>query len=221
MGGMISRVVDPAILEELAELGLEELPDSTRREIQRDYERFVGQRAKVKESPEVAARRIEEVYNRARGGGVVSITDRVSEYGERLAKQVAEFCGTSVDDARRVLDDLKNGRDAVSEVTADTRLARLQARLQRRVREIELPEGGFTSKAQAKAAARLSTTFRDLQKVRAELELPPLEKPPEVREVARLRSDYVKHHTKTGEAIPRRRRGRPRRVAVEAGLPAR
>jgi hypothetical protein len=106
-------------------------------------------------------------------------------------------------------------RETTGRATDDTRLGRLQTRFERRLREIELPEGGFSSKAQAKAADRLWKTYRDLQKVEAELGLPVTEKPDRVTEAVRMRSLYRLHHTKTGEIIPPRPRGRPRRRAPE------
>jgi hypothetical protein len=110
----------------------------------------------------------------------------------------------------------------VAAVIEDSTLGRLQARYEKRLREIVLPKGGFTTKAEANAAGRLSKTLRDLQKIQRKLRLPVTVIPERVREAERLRTDYETHHTKTGEVIPRRPRGRPRRhAAEEAELSAR
>ena len=104
---------------------------------------------------------------------------------------------------------------AAGEMTArvieDTRLGRLQARYEKRLREIELPEGGFKTKEQFDAAHRLSTTLQDLQKVRAELGLPAAKKPEKVKKAEAMWSAYYASHDKTGAPIARRPRGRPPR----------
>lgn len=106
--------------------------------------------------------------------------------------------------------------DASNNTFDDSRLGRLQARFEKRMREIELPSEGFTTKEQAAAAARLSTTLAELRKVQAELGLPVMLKPERVRQAERLRMEYVRHHNKTGEVIPVRPRGRPRRQVAPA-----
>jgi tetratricopeptide (TPR) repeat protein len=78
----------------------------------------------------------------------------------------------------------------------------------------ELPEGGFKTKAEADAAALLATTLRDLQKLERKLRLPVTETPERVREGEAMASAYRRSHDKnTGEVIPPRPRGRPRRRA--------
>jgi hypothetical protein len=92
----------------------------------------------------------------------------------------------------------------------DTRLG-LQARYQKRLREIELPEGGFTTKAQVAAADRLAATYRQLRAVQTDLE-----KPEAVARAEALASAYRRSHDKTsGAAIPVRRVGRPRKTGSE------
>jgi hypothetical protein len=102
--------------------------------------------------------------------------------------------------------------EQVALILEDCPLGHVLARYERQLRDIELPEGGFTTKAQADAAGRLDQTFRELQNIQAGLGLPVSEKPERVREAVRRRSAYVKHHTKTGEVIPARPRGRPPRT---------
>ena len=101
--------------------------------------------------------------------------------------------------------------ETTARVIEDTRLGRLQARYEKRLREIELPEGGFKTKEQSDAAHRLSTTLRDLQKVQTELGLPVAEKPEKVKKAEAMVSAYYGSHDKTGAPIARRPRGRPRR----------
>jgi len=100
------------------------------------------------------------------------------------------------------------------EVSEDTRLDRLRARYERRLLAMVLPPDGFTTKAQAKAAARLATTLRRLQKVQAELGLPVTERPALVKKAESMRMSYKRHHNKTEETTVRPR-GRPRRTAIE------
>jgi hypothetical protein len=94
----------------------------------------------------------------------------------------------------------------------DTRLGRLLARYEKRLREIELPEGGFTTKEQAAAGARLAQTLRHLQNVQRDLDLPVTETPEKVSKAEALASVYRYRHDETGAFKPPRRRGRPRRV---------
>jgi hypothetical protein len=136
-------------------------------------------------------------------------------------RELPGYTDPAMDDRGTPAGSVIEARETTERAFDDTRLGRLQARLEMRLRNIELPEGGFTSPAQAKAAARLEKTFIDLVKVEAELNLPPREKPERLCEAVRLRGVYVKHHTKTGELIPSRPRGRPRRIRAETvSLPA-
>lgn len=138
------------------------------------------------------------------------------------SKQDIENCANilKIPEARRpafkqlIVDFLKAGDAAMVRASDDTRLSRLQARYEQRMRDIILPPGGFTTKEQAKAAHRLSSTLRDLQRVQRELGLPLTQKPECVREAERLRQAYEHHHTKGGEYIAPQPRGRPRRDAV-------
>jgi len=95
----------------------------------------------------------------------------------------------------------------------DSTLGHRRRRFEKRLREIELPEGGFTTKEQAGAAALLATTLRELQKLERELGLPVTETPKRVREAEAMASAYRRSHDdETGEVIPPRPRGRPRRA---------
>jgi hypothetical protein len=96
-------------------------------------------------------------------------------------------------------------------VLEDSTLGRLLARFEKRLREIDLPANGFTTKEQADAVQRLSSTFYQLQDVEAGFGLPLREKPAELREGERLRAEYMRHHDKEGRPIAVRRPGRPRR----------
>jgi hypothetical protein len=115
---------------------------------------------------------------------------------------------TRVDDASEILRRLR----------LQKRLDGLQERFENRLREIEIPATGFTTKEQAADAARLSTNFADIQKVEAELGYPPTPKPERVREAERLRMEFVRHHNKEGEAVPVRPRGRPRRELMSSAI---
>jgi hypothetical protein len=115
----------------------------------------------------------------------------------------------------KVIDDFAVGG---IEATADTRLSRLQGRFAKRLREIELPEDGFTTLAQLKAADQLARTYRDLRDVRSELKLPKIEKPEAVAKAEALASDWRRHHDKTGAVLPPRPRGRPRRIAPDQAV---
>jgi hypothetical protein len=96
-------------------------------------------------------------------------------------------------------------------VIEDSTLGRLRTRFENRLREIDLPANGFTTKEQADAVQRLSSTFYQLQDVEAGFGLPLREKPAELREGERLRAEYMRHHDKEGRPIAVRRPGRPRR----------
>ena len=103
----------------------------------------------------------------------------------------------------------------LAERIADSRLERLQVRFEKRLREIDLPEDGFTFPSQAKAAERLWSTFRQLQEVRAELKLSAMEKPERLTKAVAMASAYRRSHDKTGAPLPVRPRGRPRRGGHE------
>jgi hypothetical protein len=106
------------------------------------------------------------------------------------------------------------GAEGETTTPEDTRLDRLQARYETRLEKIDLPEGGFTTKAELKAAERLAGTYRDLVEVQAKLRLPVTEKPERVKKAEALASAYRRNHDKTGAMIPVRPRGRPRRAAA-------
>jgi hypothetical protein len=109
--------------------------------------------------------------------------------------------------------------EMVAAMLRDSILGRLQQKFEKGLRDIKLPEGGFTTKEQARAGTAFATTFYRLQKRRAQLGLPPVEKPWQVSDAERMKSDYYAHHTATGEFIPPRPRGRPRKAVEVATSP--
>lgn len=140
----------------------------------------------------------------------------IMDKAAKVCKPAADFFGLSVEEAINVLRKASAetlARETTARASDDTRLGRLQARYERRLREIELPDGGFTTKAQVGAAHRLAQTFSHLQKVKSELGLPVTEKPEQVRKAEAMASAYRRSHDKSGAAIPVRRPGRPRREA--------
>jgi hypothetical protein len=78
----------------------------------------------------------------------------------------------------------------LADTAIDTPLGRLEFRYAKRLREIELPESGFSSPEQAAAAARLSATYRSLRKLQIELGLPVTPKSWKVTAADRLRVSY-------------------------------
>jgi hypothetical protein len=100
----------------------------------------------------------------------------------------------------------------------DTLIDRV-ARFGKRLREIKLPKGGFSTKEDAQAAGAFAKAFRDLQERETELGLPIREKPEAVNEAERLATAYYRRHTATGEFIPPRPRGRPRGAGKQAPSP--
>jgi len=133
-------------------------------------------------------------------------------------RAIAEDEGMTVDEVREALDAWKAAGGALTAVIADSPLMRLRARFEDRLREVELPaEGGFTSKGQADAVTRLSSTFYQLQNVEAGFGLSSREIPPKLTEGLRLRSEWQNHHDKEGRPIAVRPRGRPRRDAGDEG----
>jgi hypothetical protein len=106
---------------------------------------------------------------------------------------------------------IREAKRQISEAKLQVRLDRLERRYEQRLKAIELPPGGFTTKKQADAAARLATNLRDVQKLQTELGCPVSEWPDRVTEAESMASAYRRTHTKTGEIVPRRPRGRPRR----------
>jgi hypothetical protein len=102
--------------------------------------------------------------------------------------------------------------ELVAAMLKDSILGRLHQKFEKQLREIELPEGGFTTIEQARAGGALAKTFHDLQKRREKLGLPPMERPDRVTEAATMAAYYYDRHTETGEFIPPRPRGRPRKT---------
>lgn len=110
--------------------------------------------------------------------------------------------------------------EEVAAMLKDSILGRLQEKFEKQLREIELPEGGFTTIEQAKAGWALDKTFRDLQKRREKMGLVPIDKPDRVTEAASMAGQYYAHHNETGEFIPPKPRGRPRKVVQPGSAPA-
>jgi tetratricopeptide (TPR) repeat protein len=111
----------------------------------------------------------------------------------------------------KLVEDFEAGAGAL---TDDTRLGRLQARFERRLREIELPEGGFKTLAQFKAGNRLKSTFYDLRDVERELGRE-IEKPEKVAQTEAFISAWDRSHDKNGAPVAVRPVGRPRRAVGE------
>ena len=139
---------------------------------------------------------------------LLNLVRRAVEYYTRLMgdkeehlRAVAEDYGLPVEVARRAL-------EAAAEMTThgDTRLSRLQvlqARYEKRLRELVLPPGGFTTKAQADAGATLGSTLRELQKLQDKLGLPMTETPERVLQAAAMASAYRGCHDKKTGALGR------------------
>jgi hypothetical protein len=153
--------------------------------------------------------------------------NRIMDQAAMACKPAADYYGLPVEKVQRTLEALRAAErettsrsataqprpDLPSELVAamlkDSILGRLQEKFEKQLLEIELPEGGFTTIEQARAGGALAKTFRDLQKRREKLGLPPLERPDRVTEAATMAAYYYDHHTETGEFIPPRPRGRP------------
>lgn len=155
----------------------------------------------------LAAKFVEKAYDKGLS---------VAELGEAIEDKLAAKIGATARETTTRATAAPR-RDAMNDLSVDddTRLGRLGARLKRRMSEIDLPQGGFTTIAQVKRAERLSKTFRDFELARAEVGMPPIEKPESVCKAEAMASAYRRRHDKTGAPVPVRRRGRPRRVAVE------
>jgi hypothetical protein len=144
---------------------------------------------------------------------------------KRIIARVEKMSPAKLAALEQVIDDFErsNGETTTRGMAVtndDTRLGRLQARYEMRLRNLVLPPGGFTTKAEAKAGHRLYSTLCNLQEVQRELNLPVTKTPDRVLEAERMAKAYRDHHTKSGEFIPPRPRGRPRRVPAEMGLSA-
>jgi hypothetical protein len=105
--------------------------------------------------------------------------------------------------------------DEIRRAKLQSRLDGLQLKYEERLEALELPPEGFTTKKQAAAAATLATNLRRVQELQAELGFSVTEWPDRVSEAENMASAYRRTHTKTGEIVPRRPRGRPRRTSHE------
>jgi tetratricopeptide (TPR) repeat protein len=168
-------------------------------------------------------------------GGPVGDADEIQE--ENIVARVLSMPREKLPALAKLIDDLERasgettGRapveprpdrspEMVAAMVRDSILGRLDEKFEKQLREIELPEGGFTTIEQAKAGWALDKTFRDLQKRREKLRLPPMEKPDRVTEAASMAGQYYAHHNETGEFVPPRPRGRPRKVVQPESAPA-
>jgi hypothetical protein len=152
---------------------------------------------------------------------LVNLVHHVIEYYTRLMgdkaqnlRAVADDEGMTVGELREAIDIWKSAKGELTAVIEDSPLARLRLRFAKRLREIELPPEGFTTKAQAQAVQRLSGTFYQLQAMETGLGLPVTPKPERMREAERVRASYLRSHNQAGDPVPVRRRGRPRRDAL-------
>jgi hypothetical protein len=112
-------------------------------------------------------------------------------------------------------------RQQIREAKDIARLDGLLLVCQERLEEMELPESGFTTQAEADAGALLGTTWRELQKLQRKLGKPVTETPGKARLAEAMASAWRRSHDKeTGKLIePRGPGGRPRRWA-QAGSPS-
>jgi hypothetical protein len=98
-------------------------------------------------------------------------------------------------------------------LTADTPLGWAQARYEKRLREVDLPNDKITNAEQARAAASLVTTYRNLVKQQTKLGLAPQPQDERILRAQRLSVAFYREQ-KAGHAP--RRRGRPSKVAMNA-----
>lgn len=101
----------------------------------------------------------------------------------------------------------------VAALTADTPLGRLQVRYEKRLQEIVLPEDKIKDAKQARAAALLVATYRNLVKQQTKAGLKPQPQDERVTKAQRLRMAFYREQ-KAGHAP--RRRGRPPKFAMNA-----
>lgn len=147
----------------------------------------------------------------------------VAELNEAIEDKLAAKMGaTARETTSRATAEPRPDRspEEVAAMLKDSILGRLQEKFEKQLREIELPEGRFTTIEQARGGKAFAKTFYDLQKRREKLGLPPLERPDRVKEAGSMAAEYYDHHTKTGEFIPPKPRGRPRKVAQREAAPA-
>jgi hypothetical protein len=142
--------------------------------------------------------------------------ERIENAFGHLENEAAGGVGAGTHDRAAAKPCPERSPELVAAMLKDSILGRLQEKYEKQLREIELPEGGFTTIEQARAGKSFAKTFHDLQKRRKKMKLPPLEKPRRVPEAERMADNYYAHHTKTGEFIPPRPRGRPRKTVQPA-----
>jgi uncharacterized protein affecting Mg2+/Co2+ transport len=101
----------------------------------------------------------------------------------------------------------------VAALTADTPLARLQVRYEKRLREIVLPEDEIKDVEQARAAAALVVTYRNLVKQQTKEGIEPQPQDERVTKAQRL---SVAFYRKKRKAHASPRRGRPPKMAANS-----
>jgi len=101
----------------------------------------------------------------------------------------------------------------LAELTADTPLGRLQARYEKRLREIDLPNDKITNAEQVRAAATLVTTYKNLVKQQAKLGLA---RQPQDERVLRAQRLSVSFYREQKAGHTPRRRGRPPKFPMNA-----
>jgi len=152
----------------------------------------------------------EPVYTGTDGGHV---EDAERNTAQELTKPAGNTRENTGGVGARLLRELSP--DQIAAVLEESPLGHAMKRYEKQLREIELPAGGFTSKEQADAGARLAQTLRDLQNVQAGLGIATTEAPERVKEAERMAGAYRRTHDERGAFIPPRPRGRPRRVVQE------
>ena len=147
---------------------------------------------------------------------IITMPDIRTAFDELLSTRILDGSerGDMIDAIMRIVE--KNEADkapaeASPQVIIETTLHRLLRRYNERVEAIDLPSVGFfTTKEQAQAAGRLSTTYNELRKRQIELGLDPTAKHPRVKEAERMRWAYERREKKKDLLEPSRpgRRGR-------------
>jgi hypothetical protein len=205
-----SKVLRRGLAPDEVPAAMAALPESPKSRHRRNYRLAANGELYLRAQPQVVVRR-KGGYN---AGGMDEAAKAIMQVAARygLPKHVLEAIGALVKGA---------ARETTAQSNDDTRLGRLEARFAARLSKLDLPEGGFTNEKDAAAAKRLATTTRELQKVQAALGLPVIETPERVKKGDAMAASYFRHHdAETGEPLPSRPRGRPRRVSVQEGLPA-